>query len=94
MPADSISTLFIYTVKDEKGVLNVDLFDVDAIERAESEIDRFILKRSRFQEAANREEQAWKESTRRVNVSRRRETRAAYAKRTHWTPRSGANATR
>ncbi len=43
----------------------MDLFNVNAIERAESEIDRFISKRTREREEANRIEAAWAESAHR-----------------------------
>jgi hypothetical protein len=55
----------------KRGVISVDVFDVEAAERAEKSIDAFILKRSRSQEAANREEALWAESTRRFNHKRR-----------------------
>jgi hypothetical protein len=45
--------------------------DVEAAERVEAELDTFILKRSRSQEEANREEALWAESTRRFNQKRR-----------------------
>ncbi len=50
----------------------MDLFDVEAAEKAEAELDDFVLKRSRSQEAANREEALWAESTRRFNQKRRK----------------------
>ena len=53
----------------------MDLFDVEATERAEAELDAFINKRSKAKEKANAEEEAWKESTRRVNEKRRWELR-------------------
>ena len=53
--------------------------DYEAVEAAEASLDSFILKRSRSQEAANREEAAWAESTRRVNEKRWRENREAWA---------------
>jgi hypothetical protein len=56
----------------------MDLFDVEATERIESEIDAFISKRSRERKEANAEEEAWKESTRRVNETRRRANRQAW----------------
>ena len=56
----------------------MDLFDLEAAEKAESQIDAFILKRNRERESANREEEAWKESTRRVSEKRRRENLAAW----------------
>jgi hypothetical protein len=52
----------MFTRQVEKGeVFLID--DVEAAERVEAELDAFILKRSRSQEEANREEEAWKEST-------------------------------
>ncbi len=36
--------------------------DVEAVERAESEIDRFILKRDRERAEANRTEELWRRS--------------------------------
>jgi hypothetical protein len=56
----------------------MDLFDVEATERIESEIDAFISKRSRERKEANAEEEAWKESTRRVNEKRRQANRKAW----------------
>lgn len=44
----------------------MDLLDVAAAEAAEASIDQFINRCSRGWEDANREEEAWKESTRRV----------------------------
>jgi uncharacterized protein YifE (UPF0438 family) len=52
--------------------------NVEAVERVEAELDAFINKRSREREEANREEEAWKESTRRVNETRRRANRCAW----------------
>jgi hypothetical protein len=43
----------------------LDLFDVEAAEKAEQQINLFIDKRSREREEANRVEAAWAESTRR-----------------------------
>lgn len=40
----------------------MDLLDVEALEKAESQIDQFIEKRSREREEANRVEAAWAES--------------------------------
>ena len=53
--------------------------DYEAVEDAEKSIDAFILKRSRSQEVANREEEAWKASTRRHNERRHLENRDAWA---------------
>jgi hypothetical protein len=62
----------------KRGVISVDVFDVEAAERAEKSIDAFILKRSRSQEAANREEALWAESTRRFNHKRRHQNAQAW----------------
>jgi hypothetical protein len=56
----------------------MDLFDAEAVERAEDSIDAFINKRSKAKKTANTEEEAWKESTRRVNEKRRRANRWAW----------------
>lgn len=55
----------------EKGVERLDLFDVEAAEKAEAQIDQFIEKRARDKEEANRIEAAWAESERRVIEKRR-----------------------
>ena len=52
--------------------------DVEAVARAEASIDAFINSRSRAKEKANTEEEAWKESTRKVNEKRRRANRWAW----------------
>lgn len=52
--------------------------DVEAVERAEASIDAFINKRHRGREKVNAEEEAWKESTRRVNEKRRLADRQAW----------------
>jgi hypothetical protein len=52
--------------------------DVEAVERAEASIDAFINKRHRGREKVNAEEEAWKESTRRVNETRRQVNRQAW----------------
>ncbi len=57
----------------------MDLFDAEAAEKAEAQIDQFITKRSRERDYANREEEAWKESTRRVNEKRWRANQIAWA---------------
>ncbi len=51
----------------------MDLLDVAAAEVAEKSIDHVIAARSRSQEAANRTEEVWKESTREFNQRRHRE---------------------
>lgn len=43
----------------------MDLFDLEAVERAEAELDNFISKRSREREEANRTEELWRASERR-----------------------------
>ncbi len=49
--------------------------ETEAVEQA---LDQFIERRARDREDANREEEAWKESTRRVNAKRREENRLAW----------------
>ncbi len=56
----------------------MDLYYVEAMERAEGEIDRFILKRERDRSEANEVAAMWTESTRRHQENRRRENRAAW----------------
>jgi hypothetical protein len=68
-------SLTIHTVNDDKGVINVDLFDVEAKERAEGEIDRFILKPERDRSEANRVEALWKASDRRHHARLREQRR-------------------
>ncbi len=51
----------------------MEMLDVAAHEAAEKSIGQVIEGRSRSQEAANRTEMAWKESTGRFNQSRHRE---------------------
>jgi hypothetical protein len=48
---------------------------LEDLEKAEQQIDQFISKRSKAKEKVNAEEEAWKESTRRVNDKRRRANR-------------------
>jgi hypothetical protein len=67
----------MFTRQIEKGeVFLID--DVEAVERVEAELDAFILKRSRSQEAANREEALWADSTRRFNHKRRHQNAQAW----------------
>ncbi len=56
----------------------MDLFDVEAAEKAEAQIDQFISKRSRDKQEANHVEAAWAESERRVREKRRRANRQAW----------------
>jgi hypothetical protein len=53
----------------------MDLFDVEAAEKAEAQIDQFISKRSRDKQEANRVEAAWAESECRVREKRRHANR-------------------
>ncbi len=53
--------------------------DYEEVERLEAELDQFIERRARDREDANREEEAWKESTRRANEKRRRANRQEWA---------------
>jgi hypothetical protein len=54
------------------------MLDPVAAERAERSIDEFINACSKAKKKANAEEEAWKESTRRVNLKRQRENREAW----------------
>jgi hypothetical protein len=60
-----IKQLFVSSTSKLSERRTMDLFDVEAVERAEAELDNFISKRSREREEANRVEAAWAESTRR-----------------------------
>jgi hypothetical protein len=51
------------------------IYDVEAAERVEAELDNFINKRGRNKAEANQEEEACKASTRLANAKRRRENR-------------------
>jgi hypothetical protein len=68
-------SLIGFTVHKQKGVLSLDLFDVEAAEKAEKSIDAFINARSKAKAKANAEEAAWAESTRRFNERRRERNR-------------------
>lgn len=61
-----------------RGVLRVDLFDVEAAERVEAELDNFITKRAREKAEANRVEEEWRVSERRVREQRRQSNRMAW----------------
>ena len=52
--------------------------DYEAAERAEAELDRFISKRDREREEANRTEGLWRASERRVREKRRQANRQAW----------------
>jgi hypothetical protein len=56
----------------------MDLFDVQAAEKAEAQIDQFISKRAREKREANAVEAAWTESERRVREKRRQTNRQAW----------------
>ncbi len=56
----------------------MDLFDVEAIERVESELDRFVEKRAREVRDQENVEALWKESARRDLQRRREENRLAW----------------
>ena len=63
------------------GVINVDLFDVfdvEAGERVEAELERFIEKRARDRTKENAFEKAWAASERRHLEKRRKENAAAW----------------
>jgi len=53
----------------------LDLFDVEAVEAAESSIDQFIERRARQNDEANRIEEQCKASTRRHNEQREQRRR-------------------
>jgi hypothetical protein len=61
-----------------KGVISVDLFDVEAAERGEKSLDEFINRRSKQKKRANQEEELWRSSERRVREKRRRENQEAW----------------
>lgn len=61
-----------------RGVLSVDLFDTDHLERVESELDRIVEKRAREARDAERVEELWAESARRDRERRREENREAW----------------
>jgi hypothetical protein len=48
-----------------RGVVSLDLFDIEAAEKAEKSIDAFINRRSKAKEKANAEEELWRASERR-----------------------------
>jgi hypothetical protein len=52
--------------------------NVAAVEAAEASIDQFIEKRARDKAAANKEEEAWAASERKVRAKRREENRIAW----------------
>jgi hypothetical protein len=56
----------------------IERLDYEEGERLEASLDQFIERRARDREEANVEEEAWKESTRRVNEKRRRANRQAW----------------
>lgn len=63
------------TEQDEEGVERLDLFDVEAVEAAESSTDQFIERRARQNDEVNRIEAQWKASTRRHNEQREQRRR-------------------
>jgi hypothetical protein len=58
-----------------RGVLSLEVFDVESAEKAEKSIDEFINKRARDKAEANKEEEKWRAAVRRVREKRRRENR-------------------
>ena len=56
----------------------MDLFDVEAAEKAEAQIDAFISKRVKEREDANKEAKFWVEQERRHREKRRRPNRQAW----------------
>jgi len=63
------------TEQDEEGTERLDLFDVEAVEAAESSIDQFIERQARQNDEANRIEEQCKASTRRHNEQREQRRR-------------------
>jgi hypothetical protein len=61
------------------AALNRDLIEnYERVERVEQEIDLFIERRSRQEQAARREAEMWEESVRKYNVEQRRKIRAQW----------------
>ena len=56
----------------------MDLFDVEAAERVEAELDNCTTKRAREKAEANRFEEEWRVSERRVREQRRQSNRMAW----------------
>jgi hypothetical protein len=56
----------------------LDLFDVEAVERAEAELDNFINKRACEREKANEQEEFWADQERQHRERRREENRVAW----------------
>ena len=66
------------TVSNQKGVMSLDLYDLAAAEKAESQIDQFINKRARENDEQRRVEAAWAESARRYHARRQERNRAEW----------------
>ncbi len=62
----------------KRGVLSVDLFDVDVAERVEAELDAFVKKRAREARDHERVEDLWKASEFRHRKKCREENAAAW----------------
>jgi hypothetical protein len=58
-----------------KGVLSLDLFDIEATEKAEKSLDEFINRRAKAKEKANAEEEFWAEQDCRHRERRREANR-------------------
>ena len=56
----------------------MELFDLEAAEKAESQIDQFIEKRARGREDANRIDEFWADQERQHRERRREENRVAW----------------
>jgi hypothetical protein len=61
-----------------RGVISVDVFDVEDAERAEKSIDEVINKRARNKAEANKEEEELRAVARRIRDKRRRANRLAW----------------
>jgi hypothetical protein len=72
-----ISTLKPIRNREELLILDAYL-DVEAVEKAEAQIDAFITKRSREKADANKVAELWEESDRRDREKRRQENRQAW----------------
>jgi hypothetical protein len=71
-----IKQLFnVKAMREPRGVLSLDLFDVEAAEKIEAELDRFIEKRARAGEDQRRVEAEWAISERRHRERRRERNR-------------------
>jgi hypothetical protein len=73
-----IKQLFVSANDDTPKRRTMDLFDVEAAEKAEAQIDAFISKRVKEREDANKEAKFWVEQERHHRERRREENRQAW----------------